>query len=132
MQVIHKVDTPEVVGGCGIFLALIHDPLKHLGPILVLHRDDHLVKVKQGQELVPEVCTRYTSSSVFMHILPVHIFIKAVVVWYQLILSLVDYFLFCVEVLQSWVIGLASRQGQRSDRNQASLLVVLQNLKIST
>ena len=47
VQVIHKVDIPEVVGGCGIFLALIHDPLKHLGPILVLHRDDHLVKVEQ-------------------------------------------------------------------------------------
>ena len=58
--------------------------------------------------------------------LPVHISVKTVVVWNQLILSLVVQFTFEIHVLKNWKIWLIPGERYWSDINNTLVTVVIQ------
>ena len=72
--------------------------LHQVGPVGVVGGDDHLVRVEEGDVLVP-----------------VHVPVETVIVWQDLILSLVDQFALDKEVLEPGQVGLVLWQRDWND-----------------
>ena len=90
-EIIKEVNIPEVPGdltarGCDQFL-------HQVGPVGVGGGDDHLVRVQEGDVLVP-----------------VHVPVETVIVRQDLILSFVDQFALDEEVLEPGQVGLVVRE----------------------
>ena len=87
-KIIEEVNIPE--GPAGFVTRGPHQVLHQVGPVGVVGGDDHLVRVEEGDVLVP-----------------VHVPVQTVVVRQDLILSLVDQFALDKEVLepgQVWLV----------------------------
>ena len=86
-QIIEEVNIPEDPGD--LTARGRHQVLHQVGPVGVVGGDDHLVRVEEGDVLVP-----------------VHVPVQTVVVRHELILSLVGKFALDKEVLQPGQVGL--------------------------
>ena len=95
-EIIEEVNIPE---GPGDLTARgRHQVLHQVGPVGVVGGDDDLVRVEEGDVLVP-----------------VHVPVETVIVRYDLILSLVDQFALDKEVLQPGQVGLVVWQRDWND-----------------
>ena len=94
--IIEEVNIPE--DPAAFASRLRHQVLHQVGPVGVVGGDDHLVRVEEGDVLVP-----------------VHVPVETVIVWQDLILSLVDQFALDEEVLQPGQVGLVLWQRDWND-----------------
>ena len=95
-EIIEEVNIPEDPGD--LTARGLHQVLHQVGPVGVVGGDDHLVRVEEGDVLVP-----------------VHVPVETVIVWQDLILSLVDQFALDKEVLQPGQVGLVLWQRDWND-----------------
>ena len=105
-EIIEEVNIPEGPGdltACGC-----HQVLHQVGPVGVVGGDDDLVRVEEGDVLVP-----------------VHVPVETVIVWQDLILSLVDQFALDKEVLQPGQVGLVVWQRDWNDFYLSTATVIL-------
>ena len=107
-EIIEEVNIPEDPAG---FVARSrHQVLHQVGPVGVVGGDDDLVRVEEGDVLVP-----------------VHVPVETVIVWQDLILSLVDQFAVALdkEVLQPGQVGLVVWQRDWNDFYLSAAAVIL-------
>ena len=104
-QIIEEVNIPEDPGD--LTARGRHQVLHQVGPVGVVGGDDHLVRVEEGDVLVP-----------------VHVPVQTVVVRHELILSLVGKFALDKEVLQPGQVGLVVWQRDWNDFYLSSAAVI--------
>ena len=105
-EIIEEVNIPEDPGD--LTARGRHQVLHEVGPVGVVGGDDHLVRVEEGDVLVP-----------------VHVPVETVIVWQDLILSLVDQFALDKEVLEPGQVGLVLWQRDWNDFYLSTAAVIL-------
>ena len=111
-QIIEEVSIPEDPGD--LTARGRHQVLHQVGPVGVLGGDDDLVRVEEGDVLVP-----------------VHVPVETVIVRDDLILSLVDQFALDKEVLQPGEVWLVVWQRDWNDFYLSSAAVICQHLGVT-